>query len=58
MTHQLLGFGRDLFLIAGGVFFGAFFATQLAKRKYSAATIRAVSEKFSDLRALASENQP
>ena len=57
MMQQLLGFGRDLFLIVGGAFFGAFIATQIAKRRYSAATIHAVSQKFSDLRDLALGNE-
>jgi hypothetical protein len=49
VTAQLLGFGRDLFLIAGGAFFGAFFANSAAKRRFSARVVEAIRTEFVDL---------
>jgi hypothetical protein len=39
---QLLGFGRDIFLISGSGFFASFITWQVAKRRFSAATVAAI----------------
>ena len=49
MTHdpaQWLGFARDILLIAGGAFFGAFVGTGIARRKFSATMVDRIQSRI------------